>query len=482
MFAEKRSTKICATVGPSCSSPEMIEKLFQAGVNVFRLNFSHGSHEDHEKRLQIIRDLEAREGKPIGVMMDLQGPKLRVGRFSDGSVFLNEGQCFTLDLNDEPGDVNRVQLPHPELYLSLDKGVDLLLDDGKVKLRVENCTSTQIETKVIIPGYLSNHKGLNIPGIQLPISALTAKDKEDLKFGLGIGIDIVALSFVQCPADVQEAKDIIGDKARIVTKIEKPLALEHLEEIVQLADAVMVARGDLGVEMPPEDVPPVQKMIVRICRDMGKPVIVATQMLDSMVRRPTPTRAEASDVATAVYEGVDAVMLSAESASGEYPAEAVTMMKNIILKVEQDKHYRKDMLPGSPQCQPTDADAITMAASKVVETIEAKAIVNFTTHGSTTIRASRERPEVPILALTSSIKTARFMTMVWGVIPKIINDVVDFFHISEVTSQSIVATGLASAGARVVVTAGVPYQVSGGTPILVPGTTNLLRIIEVQNA
>ncbi|MBL0941588.1 MAG: pyruvate kinase, partial [Alphaproteobacteria bacterium] len=389
----QRNTKIVATLGPASSTPEMIEKLFVAGVDVFRLNFSHGTHEDHLKSYNAIRGLEKKCAYPIAILMDLQGPKLRVGKFKSDSIELMAGQEFRLDFVDAVGDVSRVQLPHPEIFAALRVGVDLLLDDGKIRLRVIKCGADYAQTTVMIGGILSNNKGLNVPGVSLPISSLTEKDRHDLTFGLELGMDIIALSFVQKPEDIEEAKQIIQGRAKIISKLEKPLAIEHLTTIVGLSDGIMVARGDLGVEMDPEEVPSVQKHILRACRLAGKPVIVATQMLESMIQNPSPTRAEASDVATAVYEGADAVMLSAESASGQYPLEAVSMMDRIIKRVERDPLYRSGLKALSSLPEATVADAITTAASQVANTIAACAIITYTITAAQQVKALREHPD-----------------------------------------------------------------------------------------
>lgn len=476
-----RNTKIIATLGPASSTQEVIEQLYEKGVDIFRLNFSHGALEDHAARVKIIRSLEEKYGRPVTIMLDLQGPKLRVGKFSNNFEELSLGQKFRLDLEEAPGDGSRVQLPHPEIFAALEEGEDLLVDDGKIRLRVGSHGPDFAETTVVVPGRISNNKGVNVPGVALDISVLTEKDRRDLVFGLDLGVDFVALSFVQKPSDILEARELIKGRAKVMSKLEKPQAIDHLEEIVKLSDAVLVARGDLGVEMPPEDVPSIQKRIIRTCRDYGRPVAVATQMLDSMVTSPTPTRAEASDVATAVYDGSDAVMLSAESASGAYPVESVAMMDRIIRRVEQDPYYRVMLKAHHNQPEPTASDAITMAASHVSSTIHAKAIVTFTALGSTTLRAVRERPEVPILALTSNKVTARQLTLSWGVHAVLCQEVTDFFHMSDVTSRVAIMEGFAQPADQVVITAGIPYKVSGQTHIFVAGTTNLLRILEVKN-
>ena len=475
-----RNTKIVATLGPASSTHDQIENLFLNGADVFRLNFSHGTHADHKARIDIIRAIEKKHNHPITILADMQGPKLRIGKFSKEFIEVTKGQKFTLYQSEELGDEHRVSLPHPELYAVLTTGTELLLDDGKVRLKVLVNKNDIIETEVVIGGRLSNHKGLNVPGVKLPIPILTEKDIEDMEFALQHGADIIALSFVQTPEDVIKAKKLIGGRAKVGSKIEKPSAIDHLEEIINQSDAIMVARGDLGVEMPPEEVPSLQKRINRLCRYAGKPVIVATQMLESMITNATPTRAEATDVANAVYEGADAVMLSAESASGEFPNESVQMMGRIISQVESDSYYRMILNANRNRPDPTAADAITMAANQVSRTISAKAIVTFTTSGSTTIRASRERPEVPILAITSSPATARFLNLAWGVHSVLSKELVDFFHISEETSKLVVEKEFAVKGDFVVITAGLPNTRESNSNIFVSGSTNLVEIIQVE--
>src|SRR3954463_11567257 len=354
-----RNAKILATLGPASSSPEVIRALFEAGADVFRLNFSHGTHEDHKKRYDLIRRIEQETGRPIGVLVDLQGPKLRVSAFANGRITLRPGETFGLDLDGGPGTKERVSMPHPEVFQALAPGVELLLDDGKIRLAVESCGKGHAQTRVLIGGPLSDRKGVSVVGAVLPLSALTDKDRRDLAYGLELGADWIALSFVQRPEDVEELRGIVGDRAAIISKLEKPSAVECLEDIVALSDAVMVARGDLGVEMPPEQVPPIQRRIIRACREAGKPSVVATQMLESMIQAPTPTRAEASDVASAIYHGADAVMLSAESAAGQYPVEAVAVMDRIITEAERDHAYYRRMTDAAhPDPKPTIPDAI----------------------------------------------------------------------------------------------------------------------------
>jgi len=463
-----RNAKIIATLGPGSSTEEMIHALFEAGADVFRLNFSHGSHEDHKRRHDIIRAMEEKYHRSIGILLDLQGPKLRVGQFEGGKVKLKQGNNFRLDLSDGLGDENRVSLHHPEIFEVLEEGTDLLLDDGNIRLRVAEFGADFAETEIIIGGVLSDHKGVNVPSVVLPLSPLTEKDLEDLRFGLDLGVDWVALSFVQRPEDIAEARKLIAGRAGVMSKLEKPAAMDHLDEIVNLSDAVMVARGDLGVEVPPEDVPALQKRIVFTCRAAGKPVVVATQMLESMVHAPTPTRAEASDVATAIYDGTDAIMLSAETAVGEYPIESVAMMDRIVRRVENDPHYRKMMEAYRYAPEATAADAITAAARQVAHTISASAIVTFSSTGSTTLRCARERPRVPVLGLTPRADTARRLALAWGVHSVKTEDLNTFRDMVVKAITIAKSDGFAEVGDPLVITAGVPF----GTP----GATNVLRI------
>ncbi|KZB57764.1 pyruvate kinase [Thalassospira lucentensis] len=464
----QRKAKIIATLGPASSHPETLEKIVKAGVDVFRLNFSHGEHAEHQARFETIREVEAKLGRPIGVLMDLQGPKIRCGTFADEKIELEAGATFHFDMDKKPGDKNRVSLPHPEVFAALKPGANLLLDDGKLRMRVEKCDSKSAECTVITGGPLSNRKGVNLPDVMLPMSPLTDKDRIDLDYGLEMGVDFVALSFVQRPEDVAEARKIINGRAAIVSKLEKPQAIEHLDEIVALSDIIMVARGDLGVECPPEDVPILQKRIIKACREAGKPVIVATQMLDSMVSNPAPTRAEASDVATAIYDGADAVMLSAESAVGKYPIETVSIMDRIMIRVEQDELYYRLRDANRPDPEHNAPDAISAAARQVAGTIGAKAVVTYTTSGSTSLRAARERPEVPILGLTPKIQTARRMTLCWGVHAVFTRDATNFAEMVGIACEVAKREEFAGAGDSLVITAGVPF----GTP----GATNILRI------
>jgi pyruvate kinase len=464
----ERSTKILATLGPSSASRERIEALFEAGADVFRFNFSHGSHEDHAARFAAVREIEKARGRPIGTLQDLQGPKLRIGTFAEGKVTLQLGQPFRLDLEPVPGDATRVQLPHPEILSVLAPGAELLLDDGKVRLRVERAEPSAAETVVIAGGSLSDRKGVNVPGVVLPIPALTDKDRRDLAFGMELGFDWVALSFVQRPDDVAEAKRLVAGRAAVMAKIEKPSAVERLEEIVDLADAIMIARGDLGVELPPERVPGLQKRIIRVAREAGKPVVVATQMLESMITNPAPTRAEASDVATAVYDGADAVMLSAETAAGAYPVEAVAMMDRILAEVERDALYRVYLDAFHASARPTSADAITQAAAQVAHTLNSACIVTYTTSGATALRAARERPDHPILGLITRMPTARKLTIAWGIHPVFTEDARDLDEMVQKARHFARSEGFASPGSSIVITAGLPF----GTP----GATNLLRV------
>lgn len=469
----QRRTKIVATLGPSSADHARIEALFRAGVDVFRLNFSHGTHEDHRKKVEIIRALEKEYSHPIGILADMQGPKLRIGTFRDGGITLKKNMKIRFDLDEKtPGDETRVALPHPEVIKSLEKGALILLDDGKVRVEITDKGKGHLIGKVIAGQKLSDRKGFNIPGIALPIAALTDKDKRDLPAALDMGVDWIAQSFVQRPEDVAEAKKLIGGRAALMVKLEKPAALDHFHTILELADGVMLARGDLGVEIPPEDVPGVQKRVVRRVRHAGKPVIVATQMLESMITNPAPTRAEASDVANAVYDGTDAVMLSAETASGKYPREAVTIMDRICQKVESDELYRKNIESDSPETQEDSSDAITAAAYHVGQDIDAACIVNYTTSGSTALRTARQRPKRPIICLTQNKPVARRLSLSYGIHAVHVTDVKNTDGALKKANEVAKALGIAKKGQRLVLTAGVPF----GTP----GSTNLLRVAWVD--
>ncbi|WP_137817350.1 MULTISPECIES: pyruvate kinase [unclassified Pseudomonas] len=463
-----KKVKILATLGPAIKGIDDIRQLVEAGVNLFRLNFSHGEHADHAERFNWVREVERQLNYPIGILMDLQGPKLRVGRFAEGKVNLERGQAFRLDLDPTPGTAQRANLPHPEIIAALQPGMNLLLDDGKLRLQVTAKHGDAIDTQVIAGGELSDRKGVNVPEAVLELSPLTAKDRRDLDFGLQLGVDWVALSFVQRPQDILEARELIGDRAFLMAKIEKPSAVEQLEAIAKLCDAIMVARGDLGVEVPAENVPRIQKDIIRTCRQLGKPVVVATQMLESMRFSPAPTRAEVTDVANAVAEGADAVMLSAETASGDYPQEAVSMMSKIIRQVENGPDFQAQLDVSRPQAEATASDAISCAIRRISGILPVAALINYTESGSSSLRASRERPKAPILSLTPNIHTARRLTVAWGIY-SVVNE--RLHQVEEVTSTALEiaqAQNMAQRGDTVVITAGVPFGQ--------PGTTNTLRI------
>jgi pyruvate kinase len=472
-FVDPRSRKvrILATLGPASGTPEMIERLFRAGADAFRVNMSHGAQTGHAQTIAHIRGLEKALGRPTTILVDLQGPKLRVGSFAEGRANLQTGARFVLDRDTAPGDADRVCLPHRELFLALEEGSRLLLDDGKLVLRVTEAGHDRIETMVEVGGVLSNNKGLNVPDVVVPLAALTEKDRSDLAFALDHDIDWVALSFVQRPDDVAEARRLIQGRAALLAKIEKPAAIERLEGILELADAVMVARGDLGVELPPQDVPPAQKRIVECARRMGRPVVVATQMLESMIKSPSPTRAEVSDVATAIYDGADAVMLSAESAAGDWPEESVAMMNSIANAVERDPGYSARVHFTETRPDPTTADALAEAAGEIAKTVSAAAIICFTMSGSTARRVARERPSVPLLVLTPKMETARRLGLLWGVHAVRTRDVSSFEEMIAKSKRMALRHGIAKAGDRVIIMAGVPF----GTP----GSTNVLHVARI---
>ena len=462
-------TKILATIGPSSATKEQLSSLLDAGVDAFRVNFSHGTHEEHKKRIKIIRSLEKEKGRLISVLADLQGPKLRVGDFREDKVLLKEGQKFVLDMKPEPGDGTRVCLPHKEIFEAIKPGEILLVNDGYIALRVDKCSKNSAETTVVVGGYISSHKGVNLPNTKLKISAITPKDKEDLKFALKTGVDWVGLSFVQKAEDVKELKKLIDGKARVIAKLEKPSAIEDLENIIKEADAIMVARGDLGVECPIQTVPVLQKRIVKLCRLYAKPVIVATQMLESMINNPTPTRAEVSDVATAVYDGADTVMLSAETAAGKYPVNAVSMMHNIIKQVENDPLFFELMNSARhAPVQSSEADAITFAASELAGVLKnVRAIVSFSSSGFTTFLTARERPSLPILAISPDINVARQMVLVWGVKPYVSKEgFKKFTNVEDCAVKYAKTAGLAKSGDHIIITAGFPLNTKGRTNML----------------
>ena len=468
----QRKTRIVATLGPASSSYEKIRELYLTGVDVFRLNMSHGDHKDKRALVDIIRKVESDIGRPIAILADLQGPKLRISTFADGAVNLKLGDTFTLDQKDEPGTQDRVYLPHREIFDAMEVGTEILLDDGKIRLKVTELKDGAATCSVIVAGILSDRKGVNVPNAVLPMAAMTAKDRKDLDLALEMGVDWVALSFVQRASDVAEAKKIIKGRAGVMAKIEKPAAVVALDEILDLSDGVMVARGDLGVEEPLENVPGIQKTIVSKARVLGKPVVVATQMLESMIKAPVPTRAEVSDVATAVADGADAVMLSAESAVGDYAVEAVEVMNRVAIRIENEPLPMGLGLDRRLQAGHTSGDAITQAAKHVAANTNAKVIVTFTTSGTTAMRAARERPTAPILTLTPQLHIARRLCIVWGLHTVKTKDIETFEDMIGKSKRMALRQGLAEGGDRIVVTAGFPF----GTP----GATNLLHIAWLQ--
>ena len=468
-----RRAKIVATLGPASHEEKMIEELAKAGADVFRINMSHASHDVLRTTVERIRNVEKRLNHPLGILVDLQGPKLRVWKFSDGSVELVAGQKFTLDSqNDDQGNSERVYLPHPEIIESVSVGDRLLLDDGKLSLKATKVGNGAIETEVIYGGKLSDKKGVSLPDTLLPTGALTEKDHADLLAGLAADADWIALSFVQRPEDIIDVRKIVQGRAGVMAKIEKPQAIERLEEIIKLSDAIMVARGDLGVELPLEQVPGLQKRMIRMARRYGKPVVVATQMLESMITAPVPTRAEVSDVSIAVFEGADAIMLSAESASGAYPVEAVSTMNKVAVAVESDANYRGIIRAAQTEPEATAADAISAATRQVAETLDLAAIVTYTASGSTGIRAARERPSKPIIVLSPNMRTIRRMSVVWGVHCVQTEDAVSLEDMVDRACVIAYQEGFARPGDRIAITAGIPL----GTP----GATNMPRIAFVR--
>ena len=463
-----RKVKILATLGPASSEESMIRRLFEAGADVFRINMSHTDHDAMRTLVERIRSVETAIGRPIGILADLQGPKLRVGKFLRGSETLTVGQTFTLDDDPEPGDATRVHLPHPEILQSVEPGHRLLIDDGRLQLRADSTDGKAVVCTVVSGTKISDRKGVSLPDTELPVGALTEKDRRDLDAVLATGVDWVALSFIQRPEDLAEVRKIARGRAALLSKIEKPQAVARLAEIIELSDALMVARGDLGVEMPLEAVPGIQKQITRAARRAGKPVVVATQMLELMISAPVPTRAEVSDVATAVFEGADAIMLSAELAAGQYPVEAVATMDRIARRVEQDPTYAGIINAQRSEPEATGADAISLAARQIAETLKLQAIITYTASGTTGLRAARERPHVPVIALSPVLQTARRLSLLWGTHCVVTPDATDLDDMVDRACQIAFAEGFGKVGDRVIITAGVPLRT--------PGSTNMLRI------
>ncbi len=451
----------------------MLKALFLGGVDTFRMNFSHGTHEDHAKVHRAIRALEKEIGRPIGILQDLQGPKIRVGTIRNGKIIVEAGETIRFVRSGADGDRTSIPLPHPEIFDAMAPGQVLLIDDGRVRVRATGVGTNHMDAKVINGGIISNRKGVNLPGTVLNISPITEKDRADLAFGLDLGVDWVALSFVQKPGDMIEARGLIGNRARLMAKIEKPSALDHIDDIIRLSDAIMVARGDLGVEIPPEDVPGRQKELVGAARLAAKPVVVATQMLELMVAAPTPTRAEASDVATAIYDGADAVMLSAESAVGAHPLEAVEMMDRIIRRTEQHKLYRS--IIDASQCaeEKTASHAVAALAADLARAIQASAIVAFTSSGTTASRIARKRPNIPILAITPNINVARHMSLLWGAHSVLSEDINSYEQMVSEAVKMARQQEFAEPGDTAVIVAGVPFGKAG--------TTNNLRIVRIEH-
>ncbi|WP_421701563.1 pyruvate kinase [Aliiroseovarius sp.] len=464
-----RNVKIVATLGPASSDYDSIRALFEAGADVFRLNMSHGTQDEQRARHDIVRQVEKDMGRPIAILADLQGPKLRCGTFAAGAAELDEGNHFRFDLDETPGEGHRVCLPHPEIFAALKPEATLLVNDGKIRLRVQDCGPDFADCIVEVGGTISDRKGVNVPDVVLPLAALSDKDRSDLEFACQLGVDWLALSFVQRRQDMDEARELAQGRAAVLAKIEKPAAVDAFAEILAASDGIMVARGDLGVELPVQAVPPIQKRLIHDCRRAGKPVIVATQMLESMIESPVPTRAEVSDVANAIYDGADAVMLSAESAAGSYPVEAVSTMDKVAIEVEHDPTYREQIEASRVAKRSTVADGIVAAAREIAETTDIKAICCFTQSGTTAELTARERPRVPIIALTPLVGTARRLCLSWGTNCFVTAGEVERFKMAVVSAaRAARSAGFAEENDQIVVTAGVPFNV--------PGTTNILRV------
>ncbi len=462
----RRKVKILATTGPACTDPEILRDLFLAGADAFRVNMSHGEHSVHATTIAAIRALEEEFQRPISILADLQGPKLRVGAFADGRATIPHGGAFTLDSDDTPGDATRVQLPHPEILSVVEEGQRLLINDGKIRLRIKKIDGDKVHCVAEVGGVISDRKGVNVPDAEIPIPALTEKDRRDLAFAVDQGVDWIGLSFVQRPDDLAEARKLMGGHGALIAKIEKPQAIKRLDEIIELSDGIMVARGDLGVELNPEEVPPLQKKIVNATRLTGKPVIVATQMLESMIESPAPTRAEVSDVANAVYDGADAVMLSAETAAGDWPEEAVMMMDSIARQVERDELYRTRVRLLDTPPDPTTADALANACMRIADTVNLNAIAVFTSSGSSARRVARERPAVPVMVMTPTMTTARRVALLWGAHPVSTKDIGSFEEMVGKGKRMALRHGFGGTGSRIAILAGVPFGQAGATNLV----------------
>ena len=464
----RRKTKILATLGPASSSPEMIKALFEAGADVFRINMSHNAPGDLADKFRVVRELEENVGRPIGILADLQGPKIRLGTLPGGQRDVHNGDKLRLVRKAIVESGDEIPVPHAEIFAAIQPGEVILIDDGKIRLKIVDVSKDWADAIVEVGGVLKNKKGINLPDTVLPISAMTQKDRSDLDAAMHLGVDWVALSFVQRPDDMADLKKVVANRAGCMAKIEKPRAIDWLPEILDLSDAIMVARGDLGVELPVQEVPGKQKLITKMARKAGKPVVVATQMLESMITAPVPTRAEVTDVANAVFDGADAVMLSAESAAGQFPVEAVSMMDKIATTVEGDPQYMPIMNSQRNEPESTTPDAIMAAVHEVTSTIHARAVVCWTKSGSTALRAARERSDAPIIALTPQLEVSRQLSLVWGLHCIYTEDAQDLDDMVDRAARFAFLEGFAKPGERIVVTAGVPLRT--------PGATNMLRV------
>lgn len=475
-----RHTKIVATLGPASNTPEQIENLIRAGVNVVRLNFSHGTHEEHARLITLVRDIAKTQNRAVGILMDLQGPKMRTGALADGEpIQLDAGQKLTITTNDVVGNAERISTTYELLPADVHVNSKILLSDGLIELCVLKTTGTDVLCEVIHGGTLREHQGINLPGTAVSAPAVTKKDVDDLHFGLEQGIDFVAISFVRQANDVRRVKDRVaqaGKDVPVIAKIERPEAVDVLADILDVADGVMVARGDLGVEMPTERVPIIQKQIIEAANCKGIPVITATQMLESMIRNPRPTRAEVTDVANAIIDGTDAVMLSGETAAGAYPLEAVQMMALIAETTEMSGRYNEGNLIrpiGSPDL-PLAPLAIGTAASAIVSSLPIKAIVVFTLSGYTARLVSQQRPQVPVLAFTHEPHIYRRLSLLWAIAPVLSDLTESLEQFEQMIQTELITRGLAAKGDAVVMT--------GGYPIVQHGLTNFLKIVEIVEA
>lgn len=467
-----RKTKIVCTLGPATDNEEVLRQMMLEGMNVARCNFSHATYDEHKKRMDMIKKLRKEVGQPVAILLDTKGPEVRVKNFKDGRVTLEEGQLFTLTADEVEGTKDKVSVTYNRLYEDLEVGMRVLIDDGLIEMTVEQVDRTDIVCRVINGGVVSNHKGVNVPDVDLSMPYISDKDREDILFGISQDVDFIAASFVQKKEDILQLRRLLekngGSDIKIIAKIENAQGVTNIDDIIEVSDGIMVARGDMGVEIPYEEVPVIQKKIIKKVYRTGKQVITATQMLESMIKNPRPTRAETTDVANAVYDGTSAIMLSGETAAGAYPVEAVKTMVRIAERTEQDVDYRKRFYQSARETDADITNAICHASCTTALDLNAKAIVTVTKSGTSARMLSKYRPESDIISCATTEKVCRQLSLTWGVTPIVIKEEKEVFHLFDKAIQAAVKMKLLEAGDLTVITSGVPIGVSG--------TTNMMKV------